>query len=89
MLGSLTRQLLLDSVMLKTCTNKLLVLVSCRFVHFERFLENQTCLEKCLGAPPEPQFWCAPTIAAFKMLLWLMTFYDTLTPAARFCYDFL
>ena len=32
MLGSLTRQLLLDYVILRACTNKLLVLVSCMFM---------------------------------------------------------
>ena len=88
-LESLTRQLLIDSMIFRACTNKLLVLASCRFMNFERFLKNRTCLGKCLGASPQQHFCSASAIAAFEMLLWLMTFYETLTPAASCCCDFL
>ena len=51
--------------MFQVCTHKLLVFVSCKSVHFDRFLQNLTCLEKCLGASQRPYFWHAPAIAAF------------------------
>ena len=86
-LESLTRQVILDSIIFRACTNKLLVLVSCRFMNFQHFLKNHPSLQKCLGASPQPRFWFVPAIAAFKMLLWLMTFCKTLTPALGFCCD--
>ena len=86
-LESLTRQAILDSIIFRACTNKLLVLVSCRFVNVEHFLKNHPSLQKCLGASPQPRFWFAPARAAFKMLQWPMTFCKTLTRARGFCRD--
>ena len=88
-LESLTRHVLLDSIIFRACTNKLLVLVSCRFVNFEHFIRNHPSLQKCLGASPQLHFWFAPARAAFEMLLWLMNCCETLAPALGFCCDFL
>ena len=88
-LESLTREWILDSTMFGAFKNMLLVHAWCMFLIFVEFhLKSQTS-RTCLGPSPEPHFQRERVRAAFKMLLWLMTFCKTLTLAAIFCCDLL
>ena len=57
----------------------------CMFLMFVNFHKIQPIRKQCLRPSPEPHFLCAHAIAAFNMLLWLMTFCKTLTPVLGFC----
>ena len=46
---------------------------------FDTFVTNPQTLTKCLKPSPEQHFHFAHAMTAFKMLLWLMAFGETLT----------
>ena len=57
------------------------------FCDFSSFSQKSTYSKNGLKPSPEPHFRFAHAIAAFGMLLWLLTFFRTLTPALGFCSD--
>ena len=65
-LETLTRQWILDFVIIGTCKNMLLVHVLCRFSHFDNFNENRWIQEQCLRPSPEQHFRRARANAAVK-----------------------
>ena len=88
-LESITRKWILDSTMFGAFENMVLVHAWCMFLIFVEFhLKSQTS-KTCLGPSPELHFQRERVRAAFKMLLWLMTFCKSLTLAAGFCGEWL
>ena len=84
---SFTKQWIQYSTMFDACKNKLLVHWWCMFLIFESFHINPQTLKQYLKPSPEPHFHFAHAMAAFKMLLWPMTFCETLTAALGFYCD--
>ena len=86
-LETLTRQWILDSSIFVPRANVPPVHVWCMFCDFSWFSQKSTYSKNGLKPSPEPHFRFAHATAAFGMLLWLLTFCKTLTPALWFCSD--
>ena len=84
-LESLTREWILDSTMFCALKNMLLVHAWCMFLILVEFHLKSWTSKTCLRPSPKPHLQRERVRAAFKMLLWLMTFCKTLTLAAGFC----
>ena len=84
---SLTRQWIRDFTIFDACANNLLVHVWCVFFIYESLSINQQTLKQSLTPSPGPHFQFAHAITPFEMLLWPMTYWETLIAALGFCCD--
>ena len=88
-LESLTRKSILDSTMFGAFKNMLLLHAWRMFLMFVELNFISQTSKTCLGPSPKPHFQRERVRAAFKMLLWLMTFCKILTLAAISCCELL